>query len=418
MSGDGQRRDGRTPPPAALETLTARFDPSTIDLPRRGARVRLGVTGRGEWDALVSSAGARLERAGDRPDADATVTADAATWNSVARDLRGGMGAFRAGRLSIRRNLNLGVGFLAATSGAADPERLEVRHVRTRVGAISTFQAGSGTPVLALHGLGGTKASFLPTIEALAPHCRLIAMDLPGFGDSVKPLGAPYDAAFFARSAIALLDALGIARAHLVGNSMGGRVAIELGLSAPERTARIALLSPSLAWLRERRWVPFLRLLRPELGLVQAAPRAVVERAARRLVAGAGDGDGWVAAGVDEFLRAYLQPRGRAAFYAAARQIYLEEPRGPKGFWTRLAGLAPDSLFVWGRADRVVPIAFARHVERTLPAARHVELDCGHVPQLERPRETHAAILDFFAQDARNRVPPVRAEASGDDQGR
>jgi pimeloyl-ACP methyl ester carboxylesterase len=410
VSGDGQRRGGEAPP-ATLETLTARFDPSTIDLPRRGARIRLGVTGRGEWDALVSDAGARLERAGDRPGADAVVTADAATWSSVARDLRGGMGAFRAGRLSIRHNLNLGVGFLAATSGATEPERLEVRHVRTRAGAISTFQAGSGTPVLALHGLGGTKASFLPTIEALAPHHRVIAMDLPGFGDSVKPLGAPYDAAFFARSAIALLDALGIARADLVGNSMGGRVAIELGLRAPERTARIALLSPSLAWLRDRRWASFLRLVRPELGLVQAAPRAVVERVARRLVAGAGDG--WVEAGVDEFLRAYLQPRGRAAFYAAARSIYLEEPRGARGFWTRLAGLSPDALFVWGRQDRLVPIAFARHVERTLPAARHLELDCGHVPQLERPRETHAAILDFLAQGDRNRVAAVSAGASG-----
>jgi pimeloyl-ACP methyl ester carboxylesterase len=53
-------------------------------------------------------------------------------------------------------------------------------------------------------------------------------------------------------------------------------------------------------------------------------------------------------------------------------------------------------MFVWGRRDTLVPIAFRRHVERTLPAARHVELDCGHVPQLESPRQTHAAIRDFL----------------------
>lgn len=105
---------------------------------------------------------------------------------------------------------------------------------------------------------------------------------------------------------------------------------------------------------------------------------------------------GWAAAGVDEFLRSYLQPRGRAAFYAAARNVYLEEPDGPDGFWTRLTTLAPESLFVWGRRDTVVPLAFARHVERALPAARHLELDCGHVPQLERPAQTHAALLRFL----------------------
>jgi pimeloyl-ACP methyl ester carboxylesterase len=53
-------------------------------------------------------------------------------------------------------------------------------------------------------------------------------------------------------------------------------------------------------------------------------------------------------------------------------------------------------LFIWGRQDQLVPIGFMKHVERALPAARHLELDCGHVPQLEAPKQTHAAILRFF----------------------
>jgi pimeloyl-ACP methyl ester carboxylesterase len=123
----------------------------------------------------------------------------------------------------------------------------------------------------------------------------------------------------------------------------------------------------------------------------------VVERLVRRLVPG-GD-SGWSAAGVDEFLRAYLTPRGRAAFYAAARNIYLDEPHGDDGFWTRLAELAPDSLFVWGKRDPLVPIAFMRHVQECLPQARHLELPGGHVPQLEAPERTHNAILKFLAED-------------------
>jgi pimeloyl-ACP methyl ester carboxylesterase len=108
----------------------------------------------------------------------------------------------------------------------------------------------------------------------------------------------------------------------------------------------------------------------------------------------------WTAAGIDEFMRSYLTPLGRAAFYAAARNIYLEEPRGPDGLWTRLGSLKPDALFVWGRKDNVVPIGFARHVRDELPTARHLELDCGHVPQLERPRQTHEAMARFLATGA------------------
>ena len=78
------------------------------------------------------------------------------------------------------------------------------------------------------------------------------------------------------------------------------------------------------------------------------------------------------------------------------RHIYLDEPHGDKGFWTQLETLAPESLFIWGRHDRLVSTGFMKHVERALPAARHVELDCGHIPQIERPRQTHAAIAKFL----------------------
>ena len=379
--------------PDALDELVRRYDPSVVDLGRRAVRVRLEVA-RGEaWDACLDADGASLEPA-KRDDADAVLTADAATWRSIASDLRGGMDAYRAGRLTVRRDLHLGVAFLAATSGMTEPGRLVFRNVATRSGRISTLQAGQGDPVVAIHGLGATKASFLPTVAALAEGFRVIAMDLPGFGDSGKPLGAAYDAKFFANAVVELLDALELDRAHLVGNSLGGRVALEAGLRSRDRVRRLGLLAPSMAWRRNRPWAPLLRLVRPELGAIQPAPRPIVERIVDRVVPGGTEG--WAAAGVDEFLRSYLTPRGRAAFYAAARQIYLEDD----SFWDRLRALEPPALFVWGRSDTLVPIAFARHVTDALPSARHLELDCGHVPQLERPRETHAALARFFGERA------------------
>jgi pimeloyl-ACP methyl ester carboxylesterase len=382
-------------PPAGIASLVQRYDPDVIDVPGGRALVRLCVRGGDEWDARIS--GRRLRVIPARPNGapDATISADPATWRRVTQDVRGGMTAFQQGKLRMRGSLHLGVGLLAATSGSDDPGRLSFETLRTRSGRISILSAGVGPEtVLCLHGLGGTKASFLPTVAALADRYRVVAMDLPGFGESYKPIGAPYDADWFARSAFDTLDALGVREAHLVGNSMGGRVAIEAGLIKRERVRGLVLLSPALAWLRDRRWAPVVRLLRPELGLLQVTPRPVIERVVRRLIPGGGKG--WAAAGVDEFLRAYLTPRGRAAFYAAARNIYLDEPHGDDGFWSRLGGLSTDAMFVWGRRDTLVPIAFMKHVERALPSARHVELDCGHVPQLERPRETHAAVLDFL----------------------
>jgi pimeloyl-ACP methyl ester carboxylesterase len=381
-------------PPAGLALLIERFDPDVIDIPRGKARIRLAVGDGEAWDARIRDGRIRLEPAREDVEPDALLVADAETWESIARDIRGGMQAFGRGRLHVRRNLHLGVGFLAASSGITQPGRLRFDSVRIGIGRISTMEAGIGEPVVCIHGLGGTKASFLTTVADLADSYRVIALDLPGFGDSVKPIGARYDAPYMARAVVRVLDALGLERAHLVGNSMGGRVAIEMGLAAHWRTDRIVLLSPAMAWLRERRWAPIVRALRPELGLLQLTPRPVVERVVRGLIPGARNG--WAAAGVDEFLRAYLTPRGRAAFYAAARNIYLDEPHGESGFWTRLRELSPETMFIWGKKDTVVPAAFRKHVEEALPAARHVELNCGHVPQLERPRETHAAIRDFF----------------------
>jgi pimeloyl-ACP methyl ester carboxylesterase len=381
-------------PPKTLRTLVERFDAGAFDAPNGRARIRLEVSGDRSWDTLVEGTSARLAPAAGSG-ADAVLTADRATWSRIAADLRSGMEAFRSGRLAIRRNLHLGLGLLAATTGSTDPGRLRFERVRTSAGAMSTLQAGTGEPVLMLHGLGATKASFLSTIAALADRYRTIAIDLPGFGDSDKPLRAPYDARYFASSVVSLLDSLGHERAHLIGNSMGGRVAIEVGLRHPDRVGRLALLAPALAWKRARPLAPYLRLVRPELGLLQPVSRRVAERLLRAMIPGATLG--WIAAGIDEFLRVYLTPRGRVAFYAAARHIYLERPDGPEGFWTRLGELAVQSLFVWGRQDQFVPVTFAPHVKRVLPGARHLELDCGHVPQLELPRETHAAIGAFLA---------------------
>src|SRR3984957_13534408 len=96
-----------------FQILVDRYDGAAFEPEGSGARVRLAVAGGDAWDALLARGAARLVPAVG--DADATLTADSRTWAAIAHDVGNGMRAFRSGRLEVRRNLHVGVGFLAAT---------------------------------------------------------------------------------------------------------------------------------------------------------------------------------------------------------------------------------------------------------------------------------------------------------------
>ena len=353
----------------------------------------------GVWTIRLDHGNADLQE-GVSDQRDTLVNVDASALADILAEKTSGVQAFLDGRLRVRGNLALS---MKLEGLFASPER-PVEFPRAgyaKPGGIDTFylEAGEGPPVLLLHGLGATNASMLPTLADLARDHRVIAPDLPGFGESAKPIRS-YDAGYYAEWVLALMDELGIDRADLVGNSMGGRIAIEAGLVSPERIRSTVLLAPSPAFMKRRQFVRIVRFLRPELALV---PLPVPTR---RVVTGIKQmfsrpdrlADAWYWSAADEFVRIFNTARGRIAFFAAARQIYLEEPWGQTGFWDRLPGLEVPSLFVWGRRDRLVPAAFAAHVERVLPAATSVVLeDCGHVPQFELPERTHALAREFLS---------------------
>ncbi|HEX9235969.1 MAG TPA: alpha/beta fold hydrolase, partial [Actinomycetota bacterium] len=219
------------------------------------------------WTARMSG-GAMTVEPGPGPKPTVRIIADPQTLAEVVSGQVSGVEAFLQGRLRTRGNLGLTLRLGSILQPEGRPEEWP-RWGRIAAGDLSTsyLEAGTGPPVILLHGLGATNASFLPTLTALAAEYRVIAPDLPGFGDSSKPF-ARYNARFFGRWLFAFMDALGIGRAHLVGNSMGGRVAIEGGLMAPDRVDRLALLAPSPAFIRRRNFVRLVRLLRPELGAI------------------------------------------------------------------------------------------------------------------------------------------------------
>ena len=198
-------------------------------------QVRLGDVGR-TWE--VRARGVRCEvHPSPTRQPDVVIGTDASTWLALREGRISGLDAFSQRRLYARGDLDLALGFegLFRLPGDRDP-LLVVTEVETGTGSLSTVVAGAGPEqVICLHGLGSNKASFFETVAALTPDRTVHALDLPGFGTSAKPARAPYDAKWFAGAVRGYMDAMGIDRAHLVGNSMGGRIAIEVaaGIEAP-----------------------------------------------------------------------------------------------------------------------------------------------------------------------------------------
>jgi pimeloyl-ACP methyl ester carboxylesterase len=379
---------------AAFATLPDRYLGADPDFDAT-FQIRLGDVGR-TWEVR-----ARGERCEVRPspirEPDVVIGTDAGTWLALREGRISGLDAFAQRRLYARGDLDLALGFegLFHLPGGRPP-LVRVVEVEVSGATISTLISGAGPEqVICVHGLGSNKTSFFETVSALTPDHTVHAIDLPGFGSSSKPARAAYDAQYFARAVLGYMDAMAIERAHLVGNSMGGRIALEVALDHPERAGTISLLAPALAFRRRRELVPLVKLLRPELAAIPHPLRAARVREQFWGLFARPDRLDPVAAEIaaDEFCRTYRSRSGRIAFFAAARNIYLDPPHGEHGLWTRLGGLRTPPLFVWGDCDRLVPAGFARHVAEVLPGADQVILDeCGHVPQVELPEVTNRLI--------------------------
>ena len=363
--------------------------------------VRLGDVGR-TWEVRCTEHTARVRRGATRREPDVVIGTDATTWLRLRRGDLSGIEAFSQRLLYVRGDLDRAVGFEGLWHlPDGRPPLLRVHDVHLPGRRVSVLTMGEGRDVLLLHGLGATKASFYDTSAALSRDgYRVHALDLPGFGSSSKPATGPYTARWFADTVVEVMDELGIDRAHFVGNSMGGRVALEVAMREPERVGALALLCPAVAFVK-RSYHPIVRLARPELAfLPHNFGRARVSSALSSLFHDTDAMDPYVSdVVVDEFQRTYGSGSARFAFLSAARNIYLDKPFGKHGFYPRLADLEPPALFVWGSHDTLIPPGFKRHVAQWLPRAEQIVIDgCGHVPQVERPDQTNGLIRRFLAR--------------------
>jgi pimeloyl-ACP methyl ester carboxylesterase len=244
--------------------------------------------------------------------------------------------------------------------------------------------------LLLIHGFGADKDNWVRFVRALGPlkktH-RIVALDLPGFGDSTRRDEAPYSVPVQVERLHALAEALGLGPLHLVGSSMGGAIAGRYAASYPERVRSLCLIEP-LA-LRGPEPSEMSRLLaRGELPLVaenrqeyEALLDFVFEQ--RPFLPG--------------FLRHHLAGR------ALARRDHLK--RVWKQVWDDLPEPLADclhsiqarTLLLWGDTDRVFHLSAMVELESRLPrVTSHVFPHCGHLPMVERPRETGERFERWF----------------------
>ena len=260
--------------------------------------------------------------------------------------------------------------------------------------ALAYRRTGTGPPMVLLHALGSSRDSWDPVVPALAEHFDVLAVDLPGFGES-PPLPAEVEPSpgALATAVAELLDDLGIDRAAVVGNSVGGWVALELAARRP--VASLTLLDPAGLWpgrtpaycrvsLRVSRW-----LARHASGLLA---RAVDHPLGRVLVLG--------------------QTHGRPVRMGPARaRAAIHALGAAPGFDAALAATLPRHAVAPPDLEAPVTVAFGTRDLLLLPwQARHVELlpagtrvrrlpRCGHIPMADDPSAVAALILS--SSDAR-----------------
>jgi pimeloyl-ACP methyl ester carboxylesterase len=271
-----------------------------------------------------------------------------------------------------------------------DPDAIERPGAIFYVRGVGThfIDQGHGPVVLLLHGFGGSTFSFRHQIGPLATHHRVLALDLPGFGLSDRPLDADLSLTAHAERLREMLDRLGIETASIVGASMGGIVGMRLAAAHPERVERLVLAgspAPDRQIVRPR-YTPARPFLPVGYTLLWGRP-AYLQRTLRRVVYDP-------AFVTDDICAGYAYPwriRGTAAaLFRFARDARRDLPVHPAGIGTR-------TLLLWGEADPAVPLSVAHRLHATLPDARLEVLPrAGHLVLEEQPEACTASILRFL----------------------
>jgi pimeloyl-ACP methyl ester carboxylesterase len=258
-------------------------------------------------------------------------------------------------------------------------------------------EAGSGPPLLLLHGLGASGFSWRDNLGPLSRRFRVVAPDLPGHGRSPAPRDGDYRLEALVKGIADFLDCRGLSRVAVAGNSLGGGLALLLARDYPERVAALALLAPAAALTR----LPcvFYPLRLPVLGpllslllgpwIIPLALHLIYQRRERitpEVVAG--------------YAAPFRDPRRRLALASLCRQVQIPPLAQIEAM---LAALDLPTTIIWGERDRILPVPQARWLQDRLPQAElHLLPEVGHAPQEEAPDAVNKIIIAFLTRSINN----------------
>jgi pimeloyl-ACP methyl ester carboxylesterase len=258
--------------------------------------------------------------------------------------------------------------------------------------AVHYRDEGSGPPLVLVHGTSSSLHTWDRWAQILSPHRRVVRLDLPGFGLTGPAPDRDYRVERYARVVAALMDRLGTGRADVAGSSLGGRVALTLTLTRPERVRKLILLDA--AGLSGQRPAGIFRLARapvvsrlfPVMG-----PRWLVRRNVLEVYGDPGRVDEALVDRYHDLTRAEGNRQALVDRLSGARDPDLDE---------RLADVRAPTLILWGERDRWVPPSFARRFEAGIAGAKLITYaDAGHVPMEEIPEATAGDADRFLSMD-------------------
>lgn len=275
-------------------------------------------------------------------------------------------------------------------------QRQPVHTVTVNGQRIAYLDIGGGPPVILIHGFGGSMWQWEYQQAALAPHYRVITPDLPGSGLSDKP-----DIAYTPDEMVAFIngfmDALGIKKAALAGNSVGGGLAAGMALTHPDRVDRLVLIGGLPKGVREKLTGPLTRRAvetSAPVWLIRLgnwlAGRWVTEDMLKEIVH---DHSRLTPAVIERSYRNRQRPGLIPSLMAMARSLPLWE----QGFALHLGEISRPTLVIWGAEDKVFPADVGRELQAAIKGAAFSLIPkAGHIPQWEEPEAFNALLITFL----------------------
>lgn len=255
---------------------------------------------------------------------------------------------------------------------------------------IHAVTVGQGPHLLLLHGFVQASWAWRHNLDALAEHFTVHAVCVPGFGWSDKPKICDFHLVEQARRILVWMDCMAIQRAHLVGNSLGAALALQIAALAADRVAHLVLVNPAGAGSYPMAWLA--RLQRPAWAPLLALP-GIPFGLKLGLRYGA-----YAQLPVDDaYMAHFLAPLGTAGAPAAALAVARHYNADLAALDRRLRGILHPTLVIRGGADRVIPEAIVWRVANGLHDARVERFDAsGHCPMEEEPARFNRVLLNFL----------------------